>query len=155
MFQYFNLIQVMKNIFFFSAIGLVVFSCQTKTTDDLAEKWKQEIREAEQQFAQLVQAEGIHNGFVAFAAEDAVMMRNNKLVKGKEAIDDFYVNSHSKTLNWEPDFIEVSSSGDLAYTYGTYQYTFKDSTGTEKVDTGIFHTVWKRQTDGNWKFVWD
>ena len=145
----------MKNNFILVILFLIFFTCQTKTTDKMIENWKQEIRETEQQFAKMVQEEGIHNAFVAFTAEDGVVMRNDQVYKGKNAIDTLYKNSHTKTLTWSPDFIDVSNSGDLGYTYGTYKYTFKDSTGTEKVNTGIFHTVWKRQPDGSWKFVWD
>ena len=58
-------------------------------------------------------------------------------------------------LIWKPDFVDVSASGDLAYTYGAYTYSYKDSTGAIVEQGGIFHTVWKRQADGGWRFVWD
>lgn len=145
----------MKKIFFYTVLIIVLISCKPSTSDQVIEQWKQEIRETEEQFAKMVKEEGIHNAFVYFAAEDAVVMRNDIIYKGQNAIDTLYKNSHSKSLTWSPDFIDVSSSGDLAYTYGTYKYTYKDSTETENVNTGIFHTVWKRQADGNWKFVWD
>ena len=145
----------MKTIIALFSFTLLFLSCEAKKSTDSTEKWKQEIREAEKQFAQMVQKEGIHNAFVAFSADDAVVMRNNSIIKGKTAIDEFYKNSNSKNLAWTPDFVEVSSSGDLGYTYGTYHFTYKDSLGDERVNTGIFHTVWKRQQDGIWKFVWD
>jgi len=63
--------------------------------------------------------------------------------------------SENVSLVWEPDFVDVSASGDLAYTYGKFIYTLTDSLGKDQVMEGIFHTVWKRQTDGTWKFVWD
>jgi len=58
-------------------------------------------------------------------------------------------------LEWAPDFVDVSSSGDLAYTYGKFTFSFKDSLGNKVENKGIFHTVWKRQSNGEWKFVWD
>jgi len=148
----------MKTLNTFSKIfifTLLLIACESKKSEDLTEKWKQEILESEQQFAKLVKEEGIHHAFVAYAADDAVIMRNNMLVKGKVAIDTHYMNANTKTLIWSPDFIEVSKSGDLGYTYGSYHYTYKDSLGTEHTDSGIFHTVWKRQQDNSWKFVWD
>ena len=36
-----------------------------------------------------------------------------------------------------------------------YVFSFIDSTGTTVADAGIFHTVWKIQPDGTWRFVWD
>lgn len=145
----------MKNIYLLIIVFFLYLSCKTKNNDAMVEKWKQEIRVSEQNFAKMVETEGIHNAFVAYAAEDAVLMRNNELIKGKIAIDIHYKEINTKSLSWSPDFIDVSNSGDLGYTYGTYHYTYKDSLGQELVDTGIFHTVWKRQSDGNWKFVWD
>ena len=134
---------------------LFFYSCDTHHSKELTEQWKQEIRESEANFASMLQENGLHDAFVAYAAEDAVIMRNNKVIVGKTAIDAHLKNTNTKSLTWSPDFIEVSSSGDLGYTYGTYQYTFKDSLGIEQMDTGIFHTVWKRQKDGSWKYVWD
>ena len=57
--------------------------------------------------------------------------------------------------SWKPDFVDVSSSGDLGYTYGQYTFIRLDSIGNETASQGIFHTVWKRQSDGNWRFVYD
>jgi ketosteroid isomerase-like protein len=145
----------MKNIAILMVFVLALFTCQNKNSKDEVEKWKQEILESEQNFAKMVQNEGIHNAFVAFAADSAVLMRNNKLIKEKKAIDEHYKGIDTKNLTSAADFIEVFNSGDLAYTYGTYQFTFQDWLGKNQVDTGIFHSVWKRQSDGIWKFVWD
>jgi ketosteroid isomerase-like protein len=117
--------------------------------------WKQEIVDAEASFAEMAGKEGIHKAFVAFAADDAVLQRNNNVVIGKDSIDRFYGGNNATGLNWKPDFVEVSKSGDLGYTYGKYSFTSIDTTGQEKVSTGIFHTVWKRQSNGSWRFVWD
>jgi ketosteroid isomerase-like protein len=123
------------------------------------EKWKKEIIETELAFAQMAQKEGISKAFLTYAAEDAVLMRNNSLIIGMESIRESFNNQKTElgsvSLTWKPDFVDVASSGDLGYTYGKYVYTVIDSTGNEKTDTGIFHTVWKRQPDGKWKFVWD
>jgi ketosteroid isomerase-like protein len=121
------------------------------------EKWKNEILETEKSFCEMAQRRGIARAFEHFAANDAVVMRGDKLIKGKPAIQKFYESARLKQaiLNWKPEFVEVSSSGDMAYTYGKYTFTSTDSTGTKKQKKGIFHTVWRRQADGSWKFVWD
>lgn len=121
----------------------------------LIEKWKQEILDTEQSFAKMAREEGIHKAFITYSAEDAVLMRNNDLVVGKKKIDLFYEKQTSKGLTWTPDFVDVAVSGDLGYTYGHYTFSVMDSIGNTTVDKGVFHTVWKRQSDGGWKFVWD
>lgn len=102
----------------------------------------------------MVKDKGIHDAFISFAAEDAVLKRR-RLIIGKAAIDEHLKSSTSKNLSWRPDFVDVSSSGDLGYTYGNYIFKYADSLGNPLEDKGIFHTVWKRQADGSWKFVWD
>ena len=145
----------MKKSLHYLILTLLVFnSCNTKTDKESVEKWKQEIRETEQDFANMAKEKGIHDAFLHYAAKDAVLKRR-ELIIGKEAIDKHLEKSISKNLSWSPDFVDVSSSGDLGYTYGKYVYKYNDSIGNALEDKGIFHTVWKRQTDGSWKFVWD
>lgn len=146
---------MIKLIYLILSVSLILYSCNMKSNKESIAIWKQEIRETEQNFAKMVQEEGIHKAFISFADENAVLMRNNDLVIGKERIDIFYKKQTSKNLEWTPDFVDVAGSGDLGYTYGHYIFTHTDSSGSEVINTGVFHTVWKRQPSGIWKFVWD
>lgn len=129
---------------------------QKETTID-PEQVKAEVRQAEKDFNDLAAREGVPAAFLAFAAEDAVLNRNNQIFKGKEAMKTYFEAGtlQNVSLIWAPDFVDVSASGDMAYTYGKYQFSAVDSTGQEIKSEGIFHTVWKKQTDGSWKFVYD
>lgn len=144
-----------KLTIFLYALLMVVTACND--SEESMEKWKTEIIDTEKAFAEMAQNEGVAEAFLHFAAEDAVLMRNNSLVKGKEAMKEVLLASASENVNlkWKPDFVDVSASGDLGYTYGLFTYTFIDSLGGENVMEGAFHTVWKKQVDGTWKFVWD
>jgi len=139
------------------AILLFLFIQACTSNEDQLEKWKNEIVETEKEFSAMAQKEGIPAAFVAFAAEDAVLMRNNSLIIGKEALSESFQGSGTEnvSLSWKPDFVDVAESGDLGYTYGQFIYTSTDSLGNDSLQEGIFHTVWKRQSDGSWKFVWD
>lgn len=129
--------------------------------EPLEKFWKDEIRKTERAFSEMSKNEGIRKAFITFADSGAVLKRSRKLVIGKSAIEEFYSNQKpnddgsESTLTWEPEFVDVSSSGDLGYTYGYYKFVTVDSTGATTENKGIFHTVWKRQKDGSWKFVWD
>lgn len=136
-------------------IILVFISCVKTSDNKLIDKWKKEIMEAEKNFAEMLKDEGIHKAFVSYAAENAVLMRNNELIMGKNNIDEFYNNQTTTELTWTPDYIDVANSGDLAYTYGKYLFKYTDSDGNLLESSGVFHTVWKRQSDGKWKYVWD
>jgi ketosteroid isomerase-like protein len=134
-------------------------SCSAKKDQETIEKWKNEIIETEQSFAKMAKEAGIQKAFLTYASEEAVLMRNNNLIIGKNAIIDYFENQPSKnaevSLSWKPDFVEVAASGDLGYTYGKYVYSVIDTLGKTVENNGIFHTVWKRQPNGTWKFVWD
>ena len=137
----------------------VLLGCRNEAQDSSTDQWKNEILETERAFAAMAKAEGIPEAFLAYAADSAVLMRNNTLVKGKGEMAEFFKTQSSSSaemsLSWEPDFIDVSSSGDRGYTYGKFIFSMMDSTGVKQEGTGVFHTVWKRQQDGSWKFVWD
>jgi len=143
----------------FVLLSFFVLSCESKRNTVQIEKSKQEILETEEAFAEMADKEGIREAFIYYAADDAVLMRNNKLIIGREEIKTSLGNPSGQNSNvqlkWEPDFVDVASSGDLGYTYGKYVYSVTDSLGVTQRDTGIFHTVWKRQEDGRWRYVWD
>ena len=150
----------MKKTKHYILIGILFFySCTTKIKEDAREKWKNEIVETELAFAELAEKESIPLAFLTYAAEDAAIMRNDSLIIGIESLKKHFQIPKSKankaSLTWKPDFVDVALSGDLGYTYGKFTYTKIDSIGNEIVSTGIFHTVWKRQADGKWRFVWD
>ena len=144
-----------SNIFITSTIFLVlsVTSC-TKFVDN--KKSVNEIIEIEASFAAAAEKNGLSAAFYEYAAPDAVIHRG-ELIKGREAIKSFYepMDKSGVKLNWKPDYVFVSSSGDLAYSYGGFDRMTSDSTGHISKTSGIFHTVWKKQGDGTWKFVWD
>lgn len=135
----------------------VLVACKKDTTKADVEKWTLEIMEVEKAFNDMAQNEGVVKAFEYYAAKDGVIKRGKRIIKGKKAIEDWYSNDikPGETLTWTPTFVDVSKFGDLAYTYGDFVFTYKDSLGNEKQNKGIFHTVWKRQENGSWRFVYD
>lgn len=125
---------------------------QTHTVD-----FKKEILDIEKEFALMVREKGMEAGFLFYASEDAALNRGNKIIKGKSAIREYFQEQtlQNISLDWEVEYIDVSVSGDLAYTYGEYYFTATTPEGDLIEDVGIFHTVWKRNAKGKWKFVWD
>ena len=137
----------------------VLISCGQHTTakKDI-EVVKQEIQKAEKDFESMAAEKGIAEAFWFYADSNAVIKRDNdSLIHTKEGIKKFYSADFYKSalVKWSPDFIDVSPDGNMAYTYGKYLWQSKDSTGKPLEFSGVFHTVWKRQTDGSWKYVWD
>jgi len=135
-------------------IGLA--ACHDTSTADL-EKTRQEVMAAEKAFNDMAATNGVKAAFLHFADSSAVLNRRGQIVKGKQAISDYFDTwNYSKvSLTWSPDFVDVSKSGDLAYTFGNYAFEATDSSGQSVSDTGVFHTVWRKQADGQWKYVYD
>ena len=152
----------MKTYKSFSVFLFIVFvfltGCQSSNSSK-TEQWKKEILETEHAFSDMAGEEGIPQAFLKYAADNVVLNRSDSLIIGKEGLQQFYNRPAHKNLkidlSWNPDFVDVSSAGDLGYTYGTYLYTVTDSLGKARQSKGIFHTVWKKQDDGQWRFVWD
>jgi ketosteroid isomerase-like protein len=59
------------------------------------------------------------------------------------------------SLSWSPEKVEVSRSGDLAYTQGAYLLTAPDAKGKPMTDHGKTLEIWKKQADGSWKCIAD
>jgi uncharacterized protein (TIGR02246 family) len=92
-------------------------------------------------------------------ASDAVLATPGRTVKGSEAInkamaDDLADPSFSLTFaNYKTD---VATSGDLAYTSGTFNVSYTDpKTKTVVNSAGTYVTVFRKQADGSWKAVAD
>ena len=122
------------------------------------EKAIQEIEKAEKDFAQMAADKGIAEAFYFFADSAATIKRqNDTLIHGKDAIKSFYSTPfyQKATVKWSPDFVDASVDGDMGYTYGKYGWSSTDSAGKTITFNGVFHTVWKKQPDGSWKYVWD
>jgi ketosteroid isomerase-like protein len=135
----------------------ILTACSTGINPAQIELAKKEIVQTEQDFETMAKEKGLSAAFSYFADSIATLSRGSYVIHGKDSIRLFYLapRYNGVKLNWKPDFVEVSASTDLGYTYGKYTFTTRDSTGLEISSKGIFHTVWKKQSDGKWRFVWD
>jgi ketosteroid isomerase-like protein len=145
-----------RNLILIFIFCVSLLSCKCIDKKVSPEQSKAEILQAEKDFARMAKEEGIAKAFYTFSAVDAVIRRDT-LYRGKDAIKAFYEKQTNKDvkLEWTASFVDVSASGDLGYTFGTFSYAAIDGSGKPVNAKGIFHTVWKKQADGKWRFVWD
>jgi uncharacterized protein (TIGR02246 family) len=69
----------------------------------------------------------------------------------KEMVDD-----PALSLKFQASRVEVSSSGDLGFTQGSYQMTMTDPASKQVIhDHGSYVTTYRKQPDGRWKAVMD
>ena len=58
-------------------------------------------------------------------------------------------------IKWRPQYIEVLEDGKLALSRGPYRMITRDPEGKATEHWGTFNSVWRTQTDGTWKIVFD
>jgi uncharacterized protein (TIGR02246 family) len=97
-------------------------------------------------------------GYISFYAEDAVELPNGaQMILGKESIGKTmtFLDDKNNRLTWSPVHVAVSASGDLAYSFGNYEFRSVGKDGKPTVEHGKYTTIWKKQKDGKWKVVLD
>lgn len=119
----------------------------------------EELMEVDRAFNARAQEVGVPAAFVEFAAEDAVMYRNGRdPVVGKEAIARLLAGEEATILIWKPLTADIAASGDLGYTRGSFVLAQPpggdDSAPGGKLE-GYYVSIWKKQADGSWKWVFD
>jgi ketosteroid isomerase-like protein len=121
------------------------------------EKMVNELMKLDREFARESVEKGSHTSFLSYIDDSCVLLRPNRApVIGRNKIEEmFSTPDTSFTLNWEPSFANVAASGDLGYTYGIYSVEMDSPEGTTVTKEGTYVTIWKKDKDGNWKFVLD
>ena len=97
-------------------------------------------------------------GYMSYYADDSVEVPNGvPLIQGKAEIAKGmgFLDDKNNHLLWTPVGADISASGDLGYTYGTFEFHAKDKDGKPVVQYGKYTSIWKQQKDGSWKVVLD
>jgi ketosteroid isomerase-like protein len=105
---------------------------------------------AENAFSQTSVEKGMNPAFLAFLADDGVLMRPLP-VPGKQWLAGRP--SPPITLIWRPVHAEIAASGDMGYTTGPYEA--RPQNPQRPTGHGHFVSVWKKQPDGAWKVAFD
>jgi ketosteroid isomerase-like protein len=115
---------------------------------------KSELLAADTAFCARATKEGVLQAFLEVATPETKVLSESG--KGFDAVrSEFKDTPSTATLTWKPSQAEVSSSGDLGYTWGRYEYRDRAADGKPIVETGSYVTIWRRQADGSWKVVLD
>jgi ketosteroid isomerase-like protein len=108
--------------------------------------------EAERSFARTSVQKGIRDSFLEFFADDGV-----NFTPAPGNAKEFYSKrpaGHSPIiLDWSPIYADIAASGELGYTTGPFTVTSKAD--NKVVSQGYYLSVWKKQSDGNWKVAAD
>jgi uncharacterized protein (TIGR02246 family) len=130
--------------------------CSQPKVDKKAEDEK--VMQLSKQWSE-VAASGDIEKTVNYWADNAVMMSAGQpVLNGKQAIRQMVEESFKMPgfrISWQPQSVEVSESGDMAYIIENSQVAFNDSTGNIITQNNKAVSIWKKQSDGTWKNVVD
>lgn len=115
------------------------------------------LKQLEGEFMKAAAEKG-SEGYMSYYAEDSVEIPNGALlIRGRAEIAKGmgFLDDKNNRLTWAPVGGDISSSGDLGYTYGTYEFRSSDKQGKPHVEYGKYTSIWKLENDGRWKVVLD
>ena len=123
-------------------------STTSKTRDNRHEV----VAEIEQEFSRSCTTQGILDAYLSHGDENTLLLRtDNPPIVGPASIRS-YLKQQSHLSSWLSTGSDISKSGDLCYSFGTYQLA-KDADPTG--ERGHYMRVWARNGDGQWKIVAD
>ena len=96
---------------------------------------------------------------VAYWTDDAVIVPSGApTISGKAAIRDYVKQSFGTPgfkISWKTLDASVSSDGSMGYTTAESSFTFPGPDGKLQTQTGRGVAIWRRNSDGQWKCVYD
>jgi ketosteroid isomerase-like protein len=114
------------------------------------------LMETDRYYSAMSAKEGMNAAFLAMFDSAGVMLNANHWpIVGYDSIRASLLaeSDTAFTLTWEPLFEKMAASGDLGYTYGTYQ--LKSRASDSLMGVGKYATIWTKQADGKWKAILD
>lgn len=97
---------------------------------------------------------------LTYYADDAVLIAPGmEAAQGKDAITAAMkgmAKDPAFSLQFQTKDVDVAKSGDMGYSWGTYQLTVSNPAGKGTLtDHGSYVTVYRKRADGSWKAVED
>ena len=145
----------MKRILIIPVV-LIILACSHQKVDTKADGEK--IMQLSRDWSKSASSRDLEKTVSYWADDATVISAGQPSYTGKKAIRQMVEESYKIpgfNISWEPQSVEVSKSGDMAYLIEKSQVTFTDSTGKPIVLNNRAVSIWRKQADGLWKNVVD
>ena len=152
----------MKKLLFIALVAISFSACNNNKkccerqpmTAAVMDSLRSDLLKTDVAFSKMSEEKGRNAAFVAFAADNATLLRPfSRPLTGRDSIQSM-LNAHPDTaykLTWTPISSDVAKSGEIGFTYGTYSLEIKN-VGHEE---GTYATVWHKDSTKTWKFILD
>ncbi len=140
----------MKRAFAVLTASLIAMPAFAQTSDLQADF--DAVVASERAFAKLAGEKGIPFAFHQYIADEGIMFTPDPVKAKAQLAEDAAkpVPEGAAKLRWWPVHADVARSGDMGWTTGPWIMTRGDQNRY-----GNFVTVWKKQPDGNWRWLID
>lgn len=139
----------MKKAFSLALVIFALFSCSEKKKDANP----QVLMDADNAFSDYSVKHGYQKAFIEFADDSVVLLKPKRMpIFGKQSLIESYreTTDSNQVLSWKPAKAIIAESGELGYTYGFWTFIAQKDTSR-----GKYLTVWKKNTNGQWKYIAD
>lgn len=111
-----------------------------------------DLMNTDRKFSEECGKKGFKTAFIDYIDSNGVFLKPDRMpIVGADAIDYLIqMNDTEFTLEWQPHYADVAKSADLGYTYGVYALS---PASKDTVFYGTYVSIWKKNNEGNWKFV--
>jgi ketosteroid isomerase-like protein len=152
----------MKKLIFLAVIAISFSACNNedkghghRRTPAFMDSLRNDLLKNDIAFSDLSKEKGRGAAFLVYAADNATLLKSfSHPLTGKEKIKSLF-DAYPDSLyacTWVPISSDVARSGEIGFTYGTYQLDIKK---TGEHEAGTYCTVWHKDTANNWKFILD
>lgn len=142
----------------FLAVAVIAVVAVPSLAQKKASSSDRAIRVADQAWLRAFSAKDLSGSLEFCATNAAVLAPNTPAATGKKAIGELFTAFFGFPdfhINWHPTKVGVARSGELGYSTGSYEMSFKDPSGKAVSDHGKYVTIWQRQGSGKWKVIYD
>jgi len=142
-------------IFFLFMCFLTITQACSKEID--MDKELDSLFQTDMEFSEFSVENGAAEAFKMYLMEKAVQLPSgqNPILGRDKIYEDMIKAGSDYTLSWEPQDGEVSSSGDMGYTWGIYTLSFQIDSGENQSQQGKYLNVWEKDVEGNWRVIID
>jgi uncharacterized protein (TIGR02246 family) len=116
-----------------------------------------EVKAADAAWAEAAASKSVDR-VLEFYDEDGVLIaQDGKVTSGRESLRTawtVFFGVPGIKLSWQAQVVRGSRSGDLAFSYGSWEIE-QGPNGQKTKRNGVYVFIWKRQVDGKWKVLVD
>src|SRR5947209_144945 len=130
-----------------------ISSKQNTKTIVYLEAERADLLKTENDFLKLLTTQNKLESFLSYLDANVRLFRMNAFPVVDKGATRGALEGKIETLTWQTTKADVSRSGDLGYTYGTY--ALKSGADLKQTESGNYMRIWRKQRDGKWRVVLD